>query len=278
MKRIVTVQDISCVGRCSLTVAIPIISAMGIETAIIPTAVLSAHTIFEGRTFRDLTDDILPIGRHWKSEGFTFDAIYTGYLGSKKQIDIMLEFFDEFKTDDNFILVDPVMADEGKLYDNFDEAFAKKMCKLCERADVITPNLTEACLMTGIQYKEQYDEKYIDEIISRLKEITPNGIVLKGIELGGKYGIVCCDGENRSYITHEKFDDVFYGTGDIFASVLTGALTNSQTLLQATKLAAEFTLESIKATVRDENSRFYGVNFEQALAMLTEKFTKNKKS
>lgn len=274
LKRIVTVQDISCLGKCSLTVALPVISAMGIETSIIPTAVLSAHTIFEGRTFRDLTNDIPKIDEHWKKEGFTFDAIYTGYLGSQKQIEIMLDFFNDFKNENNFILVDPVMADGGVLYDNFNSEFPRKMRMLCEKADVITPNLTEACLLTESEYKNKYDEKYIDDIIFKLSEIGANNIVLKGVELNGRYGIICQSKKERQYITHEKLQGTFYGTGDIFASVLTGAMTRGESVFEAANTAADFTLECIKSTVKDEDSRFYGVNFEEALPLLTNKYIK----
>ena len=274
LKRIVTVQDISCLGKCSLTVALPVISAMGIETSIIPTAVLSAHTIFEGRTFRDLTNDIPSIGEHWKKEGFTFDAIYTGYLGSQKQIEIMLDFFNDFKSENNFILVDPVMADGGVLYDNFNSEFPRKMRMLCKKADVITPNLTEACLLTESEYKNKYDEKYIDDIIFKLSEIGAKNIVLKGIELNGRYGIICQSKKERQYITHEKLQGTFYGTGDIFASVLTGAMTRGESVFEAANTAADFTLECIKSTVKDEDSRFYGVNFEEALPLLTNKYIK----
>lgn len=274
MKRIVTVQDISCLGKCSLTVALPVISAIGIETSIIPTAVLSAHTIFEGRTFRDLTNDIPKIDEHWKKEGFTFDAIYTGYLGSQKQIEIMLDFFNDFKSENNFILVDPVMADGGVLYDNFNSDFPRKMRMLCEKADVITPNLTEACLLTESEYKNKYDEKYIDDIIFKLSEIGAKNIVLKGVELNGRYGIICQSEKERRYITHEKLQGTFYGTGDIFASVLTGAMTRGESVFEAANTAADFTLECIKLTVKDEDSRFYGVNFEEALPLLTNKYIK----
>lgn len=274
MKRIVTVQDISCLGKCSLTVALPVISAMGIETSIIPTAVLSAHTIFEGHTFRDLTNDIPSIGKHWIKEGFNFDAIYTGYLGSQKQIEIMLSFFNDFKSEKNFILVDPVMADGGELYDNFNSEFPSKMRMLCEKADVITPNLTEACLLTESEYKKKYDEKYIDDIIFKLSEIGAKNIVLKGVELNGRYGIICQSGKERRYITHEKLQGTFYGTGDIFASVLTGAMTLGESVFDAANTAADFTLECIKLTVKDNDSRFYGVNFEDALPLLTNKYIK----
>ena len=155
MKRIVSIQDISCFGKCSLTVALPIISAMGIEACPVPTAVLSTHTGgFTGYTYRDLTNDIPSIADHWKSLDLKFDAVATGYLGSFEQIKIVSDFFDKFKTDDNLIIVDPVMGDKGHFYAGFTEDFALEMKKLCSKADVIVPNLTEAAQLL--------DEDYID--------------------------------------------------------------------------------------------------------------------
>ena len=168
MKRVVTIQDISCLGKCSLTVALPIISALGVEAAIIPTAVLSTHTMFKNFTCKDLTDQIEPISAHWQSEGLGFDAVYTGYLASFEQIDLVKKFFADFKTEDNFTFVDPAMADNGKLYPAFDEKFAKKMASLCAVADVIVPNITEACFMTGSEYRTDYDEAYIKDLLLNL--------------------------------------------------------------------------------------------------------------
>ena len=168
MKRIVTIQDISCVGKCSLTVALPIISAMGIETSIIPTAVLSTHTVFNNFTFKDLTDQIEPISNHWKEEKFNFDAIYTGYLGSKEQVNVISKFFDDFKSESNFIFVDPAMADNGKLYPSFNDEFVEEMKKLCSKADIISPNLTEAAMLTGREYKNEYNFDYIKDIAKAL--------------------------------------------------------------------------------------------------------------
>ena len=175
MRKIVTIQDISCLGKCSLTVALPIISAMGTEAAIIPTAVLSTHTMFKNFTVKDLSDQIEPISEHWKSENISFDAIYTGYLGSFEQIDLMKKFFEDFGKN-CLKFVDPAMGDNGKLYPAFDEKFAKHMATLCARADIIDPNLTEACFMLGEEYKEdgEYDEEYIKNIITHmgLNDIT----------------------------------------------------------------------------------------------------------
>lgn len=268
MKRIVTIQDISCLGKCSLTVALPIISAMGIETSVIPTAVLSAHTIFEGHTFKDLTDQIDPIANHWNNEGFDFDAVYTGYLASKEQISIVSGFIDKFKTDNNFIFVDPAMADQGKLYPSFDSDFPEYMKKLCSKADVISPNLTEACIMTGTAMKEKYNKSYIDEITRKLLDIGCKSIILTGVELDGKYGIYSYDNGNENYYVHEKFNKTFYGTGDVFSSACVGALTKGYELSKAVEIAGKFTYESIKASVNDPERRDYGINFETALPEL----------
>ena len=175
MKRIVTIQDISCVGKCSLTVALPIISAMGVEAAIIPTAVLSTHTMFKNFTCKDLTDQITPITEHWKNEKLGFAAIYTGYLGSFEQIDLMKKMFEEFKTEDNVMFVDPAMADNGKLYPAFDEAFAKHMATLCAKADIVVPNITEACFMSGMEYKTEYDEAMTGQVHPVLFEQVEHG-------------------------------------------------------------------------------------------------------
>jgi len=271
MKRIVTIQDISCVGKCSLTVALPIISAMGVETSIIPTAVLSTHTMFNNFTCKDLTDEIEPITKHWKEENIGFDAIYTGYLGSFEQIDIIANLFDEFKTPDNIILVDPVMADNGKLYPAFDEAFAKKMATLCAKADIIVPNITEASFMTGMEYKEVYDEAYIKEMLSKLSELGAKISVLTGVSFKeGTTGVMGYDKENDEYFyySNNKLAASYHGTGDIFASTCVGALMNGLDWTEALKIAADYTAECIRITMEDPAKPWYGVNFEEAMPYL----------
>lgn len=274
MKRVVTIQDISCLGKCSLTVALPIISAMGVETAIIPTAVLSTHTMFQNFTFRDLTDEIVPISNHWKQEKFRFDAIYTGYLGSKEQIGIIKDFFKDYKTEKNVIFVDPVMADNGKLYPAFDLAFAKEMAGLCGYADVIVPNITEACLMTETQYKTEYDEGYIRDLLQKLKALgTKRAVVLTGVSLKrGRTGIAGLYVESGEYFNydHEKIDTSYHGTGDIFASACVGALMNGKSLPDSLKIAADYTLECIRETLDDGKETWYGVNFETVIPHLIE--------
>lgn len=277
MRRIVTVQDISCVGKCSLTVALPIISAMGVETAIIPTAVLSTHTMFQNFTCKDLTDQIEPITAHWKAEKLGFDAIYTGYLGSFEQIDIVSNMFDEFKTESNVTIVDPAMADNGKLYPAFDEAFAKKMATLCAKADYILPNITEAAFMTGMEYKTEYDEAYIKEMLKALTGLGAKIAVLTGVGFEeGKTGVMGYDSLNDEfwYFEQKKLPCSYHGTGDIFASTFTGALMNGLDWKAAAEIASEYVAECIWLTMADGKKEWYGVHFEAAIPYLLAKLGK----
>lgn len=271
MKRIVTIQDISCVGKCSLTVALPIISAMGIETAVIPTAVLSTHTAFKNFTYRDLTGDLPKIAKHWKQEKFNFDGIYTGYLGSIEQIDILKEFFKQFKTPDNFIFIDPVMADNGKLYAGFDANFVKEMKKLCKMADIIVPNLTEASYMLEKEYKEIYSEQEIKDILIELSNLGPKYVVLTGVSFkDNKLGVMSYNKETNEFFTYfkEKIPAKYHGTGDIFASTLVGAITNNNTLEEGLKIAVDYVWETINDTYKANKKDAYGVNFETKIPYL----------
>ncbi|MBO5098351.1 MAG: pyridoxamine kinase [Agathobacter sp.] len=271
MKRIITVQDISCVGKCSLTVALPIISAMGVEAAILPTAVLSTHTMFSEFTCKDLTDQIEPIAEHWKKENLSFDAVYTGYLGSFEQIDLMKKFFEDFKTESNILFVDPAMADNGKLYPAFDEAFAKHMATLCGKADIIVPNITEAAFMTGMEYKSEYDEAYVKEMLVKLCDLGAKISILTGVGFEeGKTGVLGYDSESGEfhYYEHDKLPVSFHGTGDIFSSTCVGAISNGMNWKDAVKVAADYTAECIRLTLEDPAKPWYGVNFEQAIPYL----------
>ena len=277
MKRIITIQDISCVGKCSLTVALPIISAMGIETSILPTAVLSTHTMFKNFTCKDLTDQIRPISAHWKNENIGFDAIYTGYLGSFEQIDLMKEFFDTYKTENNVIFVDPAMADNGKLYSAFDEAFAKHMATLCAKAVIVVPNITEAAFMTGMEYRSEYDEAYIKALLGKLTQLGAKVSVLTGVVFEkGKTGVMGYDSINDEYYyyTHDRLPVSYHGTGDIFSSTCIGAMMNGLDWKEAMKVAADYTAECIRVTLEDPSEPWYGVNFEQAMPYLLKRLGK----
>ena len=276
MKRIVTIQDISCVGKCSLTVALPIISAMGVEAAIIPTAVLSNHTAFPSFTFHDLTDQIRPIKKKKKKHGFDFQVIYTGYLGSLEQIDIVSAFVDQFRTADNLVFVDPAMGDFGKLYAGFDEAFAKKMGTLCAKADIIVPNLTEAAFMLDLPYVGGgYTVQYVQDILKRLTDLGARRAVLTGVAFGEekRIGVMSYDRDSGAFFSYEtkRVDAVYHGTGDVFASTCVGAMARGESLEQALTLAADYTAECIRKTVDEPESNWYGVNFEQAIPYLIDR-------
>ena len=251
MKRIVTVQDISCVGKCSLTVALPIISAMGVEAAILPTAVLSTHTAFKkGFTLHDLTGEIAPITAHWKSEGIDFDAIYTGYLASFDQIDLVKQMAKDFP--DALLFVDPAMGDNGKLYYGFDRAFAKKMAELCAVADIIVPNMTEASFMLGIPYvSEGYSEEYVKDVLRKLCAMGAKKAALTGVSLdANKTGVMAYDSESGEFFSyyHDRIPVQYHGTGDVFASACVGALSVGKSLEEALVIAADYTYESIRLT------------------------------
>ena len=276
MKRIVTVQDISCVGKCSLTVALPIISAMGVETAVIPTAVLSGHTAFSDFTFNDLTNGIKPITEMWKKLDIGFDAIYTGYLGSVKQIELMRKLFDDFKTDKNIIVVDPAMADYGNLYKGFTTDFVEEMTSLCAKADVIVPNLTEACYMLKIPYVgDSYSKEFIKRVLVGLSKQGCKYCVLTGVRLDDdKLGVMSYNSQTNTFFEYytEKLPNSFHGTGDIFASAFTGALMQDGISKEdALKIAVDFTVDCIKATLKNENYHWYGVDFETAMPKLIDR-------
>ena len=268
MKRIMTIQDISCVGKCSLTVALPIISAAGVEAGVLPTAVLSTHTMFPSFTFHDLTSQIEPIADEFKKQGIDFDAIYTGYLGSFEQLSLVEKFICDFKREDTLVVIDPVMADNGKLYGGFTEEFVKSMAKLCGKADVIVPNLTEASFMLGIPYTPDYDEEHIKEVLKRLTELGCPKAAMTGISLTpDKIGVYYYDSVADEYYSYfnEKLPVSFHGTGDIYASSFLGAVMRGISIEASLKVAVDYTLKCMKETLADENHRFYGVNFETAL-------------
>lgn len=269
-KKILTIQDISCVGQCSLTVALPVISACGIETCVLPSAVLSTHTSgFKGYTFRDLTEDIPAIKDHWKKEGISFDAIYTGYLGSTKQIDYVADIFEECSNEGTLKIVDPAMADNGKLYPGFDAEFAKAMATLCGKADYIIPNITEACFLTGEEYKTEYDRTYIDTLLEKLSSLGCGTVILTGVSYTkGKTGVVVYANGNYKYYEHDLLPNSCHGTGDIYASVFTGALVRGRTPFDSAAIAADFTVECIKITAKDKD-HWYGARFEPLLYKLS---------
>lgn len=268
--KILTIQDISCVGQCSLTVALPILSACGIETAILPSAVLSTHTAgFTGFTCRDLTDDIPAIAAHWAKEQIEFSAVYTGYLGSTRQIDMVADIFAKL-CPQGLKIVDPAMADNGKLYPAFDEEYVKAMKTLCGKADYIVPNITESCFLTGIEYKTEYDRAYIDSLLKGLMNLGCKNVILTGVSYeAGKTGVVVLENGVYSYYAHEKLPNSCHGTGDIYASAFVGALVRGKTAFDAARIAADYTVSCIAYTATVPN-HWYGAAFEPVLGKLIE--------
>lgn len=266
MKKILTIQDISCYGQCSLTVALPIISSLGIETCVLPTAVLSTHTGgFKNYTCLDLTDEILNIEKHWLSENISFDGIYTGYMASTRQIDYVKQIINDFKEKAKIVLVDPVMADNGKLYPAFDLNFVKKMKELCSIADVIVPNLTEACYLLDIPYISVYTKETIEKILIKLSNLGPSLVLITGIKFtSDELGIAMYDKKTNSfsYYFRKEISKSFHGTGDVYASYFFGNLINEVPSSLAASKAVDFTVDAIKATLDDED-HWYGVHFEK---------------
>ncbi len=270
LKRVAAIHDISGIGKCSLTAAIPVISAAGIETAVMPTAVLSTHTgNIDGFTYRDLTDDLFPFAAHWKSLGIEFDGIYSGFLGSTEQVDIVCKFIDDFRKENTLVVVDPAMADGGKMYTTFDESFAKEMILLCKKADLIIPNMTEAAFLLGEQYIEPpYSKDYIERIIRKLLELGPSMVVLTGVcfqndEIG--CAVIKKGDKEVFFAFSEKFPGIYYGTGDLFASALVGAYLNGKSISESAEIALEFTCDAIGRTYKAGTDTRLGVNFEQGL-------------
>ncbi|MEE1002942.1 MAG: pyridoxamine kinase [Acutalibacteraceae bacterium] len=273
LKRAAAIHDISGVGKCSLTVALPILSAAGVECSVIPTAVLSTHTGgFNDFTYRDLTDDILPIAKHWASLNLQFDSIYTGYLGSQEQIEIVLKTIDLLRCEDTLILIDPVMADAGELYKTFDNSFPKKMLSLCKKADILIPNITEACLLTETPYESgPYSKDYIETLIDKLKKVTDKKIVLTGVYFDeDMLGCACFDNETGGidYCFSENIKGFYHGTGDVFGSVLLSAIMNDKTLKESAQIAVDITTGAIRRTKEDNTDVRFGVRFEDELPNL----------
>ena len=264
-KRILTIQDISCFGQCSLTVALPIISACGIETAIIPSAVLSTHTGgFTGFTVRDLSEDIPGIADHWEREGIRFDAFYTGYLGSVDQIDLVIDIMNRLGRGESLRIVDPAMADNGNLYPAFDEVYVEKMKSLVSVADYVLPNITEASFLTGIEYREDYDESYIKQLLEGLTSLGARNVILTGVGFrAGKTGVVVYENGEYSYYEHKLIAKGCHGTGDVYASAFVGMLVNGHNAFESAKVAADYTVRAIELTQGDED-HWYGVKFELA--------------
>ena len=269
--RIAAIHDLSCFGRCSLTIALPVLSAMGCQCCPLPTALLSAHTGFPGNTFLDLTTEMGRIADHWTAMDLQFGAIYSGFLGSADQVDTVARFFNTFKKSDTAVIVDPVMGDHGTAYRTCTPELCRGMRVLAENADVITPNLTEAALLLDHPYEEiQRIDAY--EVVRRLSVGGRRSVVLTGYSSeSGQTGALCFDrdsGESKAVQTPREPQD-FSGTGDLFASVLAGGVARGVPLFQAAQAAADFVRDCIARTLAEGLTEQDGVDFEPLLGQLT---------
>jgi len=276
-KKVCAIHDISCVGRCSLTVALPILSAAGVECSVLPTAVLSTHTGgFTGFTYRDLTADIDPISAHWQTLDTTFDAMYSGFLGSFEQIDLVAKLFDTHKGN-GIVMVDPVMADNGVLYGIYSPEMAQGMAKLCARADIIVPNLTEAAFILGESpdnWEGPHTEAYIVETLHKLAKLRPKHVVLTGVMFeADKIGAAALDATTGkiSYAFSPRAEGYFHGTGDTFGSALLSGLMNGLSLEDSIRIAIDYVYACIELALETKREHRYGVPFEQALPVLMKK-------
>jgi pyridoxine kinase len=280
-KRVAVINDLSGYGRCSLTVALPIISAAGLECSVIPTAVLSAHTGFPGSYCRDMTSDMRRFARHWAALDLKFNALYSGYLCDPEQTGIVCDIIDSFRPIDGVVVVDPAFGDDGKLYAMQSSAMVSEMASLCKKADVITPNLTEAAFLTETSYRAGAVRKqYIYNIINRFSDMGVNSVIITGVLLDtGSYGCFCWNRLSAEpvFIDSKRIDGIYSGTGDVFASTLTAGLTLGLPLVRSAEIASDFVLSAILAT--PEISKLNnGVCFETVLSALIKLFGKEKRT
>ena len=270
-KRVLAVHDISGVGRCSLTVALPIISAAGVECSVLPTAVLSTHTGgFTGYTCRDLTDDLLPMARHWSSLGERFDAIYMGYLGSFAQMDMMREVLSILAEKDTLIAVDPVMGDYGKLYPTYDKHLAESMRGFLDVADILTPNLTEACFLADAPYRTDFTDAELAALCEKLAARHADRIVISGIPRGDTLvNFIYETGRGTSLCVEPRIGADRSGTGDVFSSVILGDAVNGVDFATSVCKASRFTAAAVRRSVELGIPEKDGLAIEEVLKELT---------
>lgn len=269
-KRVAAIHDLSCFGKCSLTVALPVISCLGIECAVVPTAMLSGHfAALPQVSVLDLTDRMEEISDHWQAGGVTFDGIFSGYLSSPAQAEQVENFVRRFRGEHTVFIADPAMADRGKLYRGFGMEQVEAMKRLCSTADVVLPNVTEACLMLGKPYEEYQSREQVEALLHGMTALGAKQVVITGVSLqADRVGIACFDGKQTQFYDRERIPGHYNGTGDLFASVLTAHLVRGTDFLQAAKTAMDFTGHVIAETAKNPHHRTYGVDFEQHLGML----------
>lgn len=264
IQKVAAINDLSGYGKCSLTVAIPILSVFGLQCCPLPTAILSNHTGYESFFFDDYTDKMKAFFLEWKKLDLRFDCIYTGFLGSERQIDLVQEFLRIFRKQ-AMLLVDPVMGDEGIIYSTYSEAMCEKMKRLVSVADLITPNVTEACILSGEVYQKELEVDKIRQIAVQLHKMGAKQIVITGIRQGMQIQNYVFDGENGEFVGTPSVPYQYSGTGDVFASVLCGYMLSGQKLLPAVRKSAEFVYRATKYSHELYAEKRNGILFEKFL-------------
>jgi len=265
-QKILSIQDLSCYGQCSLTVALPILSSYGFETVILPSAILSTHTSgFTNFTDLDLTDEMPKIIEHWKTQNIKVDVIYTGYIGNAKQFETILEAKQYLLNKDGFLFVDPAMADDGKLYGPLDQTIVDGMKKISSVADYVIPNITEACFLTDTPYQVEQDNDFIQGLVTKLHKLGAKNVILTGVIEGNKIGAIYSNGIKQTKVLKEKLTPNYHGTGDVFSSVCLAHILKGCSLDETLDKTTDFVVEAIKETKKDP-SHVYGVKFETILA------------
>lgn len=271
-KRLVTIQDLSCFGKCSVSVALPVISALGTETVVLPTAVLSTHTgEFKNYTFHPLYNEFKGITDHWESLRIEFDAIYVGYIGSHELICAVSDFIDRFKRENTIVFIDPVMADNGKFYSGLDKDYARELSSLCKKADIISPNMTEAIILSGNSPTEYKSYADIRKIATQLSDICEN-VIITGVHDKDTISVVSYEKLTDTLSRFDKpiYDGVFYGSGDLFASAFIGMYLMGASITESVKNASSFVNDCILKTLDERERYWYGLKFEQSLSILTD--------
>jgi len=271
-KRIAAIQDLACFGKCSMAVVLPVISCMGVECAMLPTALLSGHfAALPEVSVLDLTDRMGVIADQWAQGGLSFDGIFSGYLGSAAQVEAVTAFVRRFRGPQTIFAADPAMADRGRLYKGFGMDHVQAMTRLCAMADVTLPNVTEACMMLGESYRENHDRSYAEKLVHGMRKLGAKAVVLTGVCLEkDKVGIACCDGEDVVFMDRPRVPGHYNGTGDIFGAVFSASLVRGGGFLESAEKAMDFTSRVIAGTAANPDHRPYGVDLEQHLHLLWE--------
>lgn len=269
-KKVVSIQSLACHGKCSLTETLPILSAAGFAVSVVPTKVLSTHTGgFGAPATAELTPFIKETLKHWQDNGIKFDGVHCGYCADTEQLQILKDNIGNLCCQEGVIIVDPVMGDNGKFFSGIGKEFVGQMLSLCKKADIIVPNITEACFLCKRDYEENLDQNEIRELLFKLYEITGAKVVITGVSFNSEtIGAAICEDENITFIYSKRYPENFHGTGDIFASVLMAQVLKGNGLKTAAKTAADFVSRCIERTASKESFRREGVVFEELLSDL----------